>query len=125
MAEDTRKQTLIAELAAARNRLEGYTRALHSDLNVGAHLKSGFARNPVTWVGGAALLGLLLSKIPPARRKVVVKGPTLRGNQAEKAGKAAMLVTLLKFGLDFAKPALLRWANQKLFSRSHPASSAR
>lgn len=117
MADQTRKQILTADLAAARDRFSGYASALRQDLDVGARLKSGVSANPIAWFGGAAAVGLLLSKIPPLRRKVVVKGPAIRNNSAEKTGKAAVLLTALKFALDFAKPALLSWAKQRLFAR--------
>lgn len=116
MADQARKQVLTADLAAARERFSGYVSALRHDLDVGSRLKSGVSSNPIAWFGGAAVVGLLLSKIPPARRKVVVKGPAIRNDSAEKAGKAAFLLTALKFALDFAKPALISWAKQRLFS---------
>jgi len=117
MADQSRKQSLTAELDTARARLGGYVAALRHDVNVGARLKSGVARNPVAWFGAAAILGLLLSKIPPLRRKVVVKGPALRNDQVERAGKAAVALTALKFALSFAKPAFTALVTRQLFGR--------
>lgn len=117
MADPTDKKELSAELAAARSRMTGYVGALRHDLDFGARLKRGVARNPVAWYAGAAVIGLLISRIPPARRKVVVKASVFKKNDnTEKAGKAAVLLAALKFGLDFAKPALVAWARQRFFS---------
>lgn len=123
MADSTDKTKLTAELAAARGRMAGYVAALRHDFDFGAKLKVGVAKNPAAWFAGAAVVGLLLSKIPPSPRKVVVKGPALRGSQAEQGGKAALLLTLLKFSLDFAKPALIAWTKKSIFTgRSRRAS---
>ena len=100
--------------------LADYAAALRHDLNVGKRLKSGIARNPVAWFGAAAVIGFLLSKIPPVRREMVARGPTLRNQRAGKAGKAAFALTVLKLGLDFAKPAIVSWIRKRMLAR--PAS---
>ena len=118
MAEQTRKQSLTKELDAARGELAGYARALRHDLSVGERLKSGIGRNPVAWFSAAAVVGLLLSRVPISRRKMVVRGPALRNQQVEKAGAAAVALTALKFGLDFAKPAIVSWLKKQMLDRS-------
>jgi hypothetical protein len=104
---------MSAELASSRQAMEAYLSALRQDLNVGDRLKRNFRRNPSAWYAGAVVFGLLLSKIPPLRRDVVIKGPKLRNDAPKEAGKAALVVTLLKFALDFAKPGLIRWFKEK------------
>ena len=117
MAEQTLKQSLIADLESARAQLAGYSTALRHDLNVGARLKGGVARNPVAWFGAAAVVGLLLSKIPSPRRKTVIKMPASGKKQAGTAGKAAFALGALKLGLDFAKPAIMSWISKQLHDR--------
>lgn len=119
MANSPDREELIAELAASRAALTGYTAALRHDFDFGAKLKRSFRAYPAVWLGGAALLGLLLSRLGSARRKLVARGPAIRPETAAKAGKAAFALTALKFGLDFAKPALLRWVKDRYLSRSH------
>ena len=118
MANSTDKETLIAELAVARGELGGYTAALRHDLDLGARLKRAFRAHPATWFGGAALLGLLLSKALPRWRKEDIKRPAFREKKTAAAGKAAFALTALKFGLDFAKPVLLRWFKDHYLGRS-------
>ena len=120
MADQTRKRSLSTELNTARSHLRGYVTALRHDLNVGARLKSGFAHHPVAWFGAAGLIGLLLSRFPASRRKTVVKGPVAWNGQAEKAGKAALALTVLKFGLAIAKPSIIGLVTKKILNR--PAS---
>jgi hypothetical protein len=121
MADQARKQSLRIDLDTARSRVTGYVTALRHDLNVGARLKSSLAHNRVAWFGAAGVLGLLLSKIPASRRKVVVKGPN---GQAEKAGKAAFALTALKFGLSIAKPAIVDLVTKKILKHPAPQPSA-
>jgi len=119
MAESTDRKTLIAELANARDTLTGYTAALRHDMDFGANLKRRVRGNPTAWFGGAALFGLLLSRIPPLRRKPVVRGPIFARGQAEQAGKVAFGLTILKFVLDFARPTLLRWVKERYLNRAN------
>ena len=56
MADPTDKKILIAELAAARNELGGYTTALRHDLDFSAKLKRDVWTHPTVWFGGAAVL---------------------------------------------------------------------
>ncbi len=114
MAYPSRKEALIADLAASRTELVGYGQALTHDLDFGARVQRGVRANPAGWFGGAALLGLLLSKLPPLRRKVEVKPSLFHRSPAKEAGKAAFAVTLIKFALDLAKPMLMAWVKRKV-----------
>jgi len=119
MAESIDRKKLIAELAAARDTLTGYSTALRHDLDFGANLKRSLRVNPTAWFGGAALCGLLLSRLPPLRRKAVAKGPIFDRRQTEQAGKAAFALTALKIAFDFAKPAIFRWFQERYLHRSN------
>ena len=117
MAEQPRKQSLTTEIETARAHLAACVSVLRKDLDVGTRVKARVARNPVAWFSGAAIVGLLLSMIPGSRRKVVVRESAGWNHQAEKAGKAALLLTALKFGLNFAKPAIVTWVKKKVLDR--------
>ena len=117
MAEQPRKQSLTTEIETARAHLAACVSVLRKDLDVGTRVKARVARNPVAWLSGAAIVGLLLSMIPGSRRKVVVRESAGWNHQAEKAGKAAFLLTALKFGLNFAKPAIVTWVKKKILDR--------
>jgi hypothetical protein len=108
MADQDLKQSLVNELAVARAQLGVNKTELRNDLAFGRKLKSQLHRNPVPWFAGAAVFGLLLSKLPPMRRKVVVKPPNLRKSDTEKLGKAGLAVAMFNFALQLAKPTLLR-----------------
>ncbi len=125
MAHPARKEILIADLATARTELVGIGQALAHDLDVGARMKRGMRSHPAGWFGGAALLGLFLSKLPPLRHKVVVKPSLFRREPAKEAGKAALIVTLAKFAIDLAKPAITAWIKRRLFSGGATAPEGR
>ena len=90
MADEALKQSLISELAIARSQLGINKAELREDVAVGKKLKRQLHQNPVPWFAGAAVLGLLLSKLPPIRRKVIVKPPRIRKPRAEEIGKAGI-----------------------------------
>src|SRR5437867_2876642 len=66
------KIALVAELATARSRLSETGAALRAALDVPSRAKESFRRHRPTWLGGAALLGLVLSKLPTRRKTVFV-----------------------------------------------------
>ncbi len=74
---DERKAELIAELDRARARATANTKALRSDVAFRPHLQRVFQRNRSAYLGGAALFGLLLSKIPPRTKEVKIKGESV------------------------------------------------
>ena len=125
MADTTDKQTLAAELANARGRMTGYAADIRRDLDLGARLKASVARNSYAWYAGAAVLGLLLSKLPPMRRKGVVEMPAFLPSQARTAGKLGLVLGILKFAADFAKPALVLWSKRHFLSKRPSSQPAR
>jgi hypothetical protein len=127
MADQALKQSLINELAVARSQFGVNKAELREDLAIGRKLKRQLRQNPVPWFAGAAVLGLLLSKLPPMRRKVVVKPPKIGKTKAEDVGKAGIAVALFNFALQMAKPTLMRMLRERFMSsfRSRTGSASR
>jgi hypothetical protein len=109
MAAPADHKKLKGDLASSREALTTYVGALRQDVDFGAKLKRAVQNNPFAWYAAAAMLGLLLSRIPPVARRRVVAVKKSRRDSPGEAGYAAVALTALKFALDFAKPALLRW----------------
>src|SRR5215217_4498298 len=126
---DQRKAELIAELDRARVRATANTQALRMDFAFKPRLRRAFQRNRTAYLGGAALFGLLLSKIPPRTKKVKVKvkaWPWSRDKEQMKtAGKAGIMFALLKLALDLAKPSMVTWETCKISGASAGASAGR
>ena len=95
MADQSRKQSLSNELRDARAQVGSFVAVVREDLNVGARLKSNYSRNPGTWFGAAAGLGLLLSRILIPPRKVVAKLPAGWDFPMQKPAIAALAFLLL------------------------------
>jgi hypothetical protein len=118
MAAPLSKEVLKVKLANAREELSAHNQGLHRSLSLVDNVKRGFRLHPAAWFGGAAVIGLLLSRIPARTKEVKIKGPKLRLNKKEsvesQAGKAAFVATAVKFALDLAKPALMRWARERM-----------
>lgn len=117
MDQTTENRTqLINELDTARETVTACGAALRHDLDLSAKFRRGVRAHPWAWFGGAAALGLLLSKIRLTNRKTAVKVEN-KQSKAEKPAKAAFALLLLKFGLDVAKPVMLRWIKTKYVDR--------
>ena len=114
MAQDNDKAELIAELAQARATMYGYALALRRDLDFSTRAKNAFKRSPLPWLGGAALLGLLVARLPRRTKKVVtISSKSKKEPIVEEAGKAGLVLGALKIAFDLARPALIKWATQR------------
>jgi hypothetical protein len=113
MAENKRKAELTAELARARSRIGLNLGALRRDLDFPARAKRAVFRHPRAWVGGASLIGLLLARLP-SRKKAVPAGRKNAEAQIVGAGKAGLLLGALKIAFDLSRPALAKWAGQRV-----------
>lgn len=127
MADSLHQKELVAELAASRSQISGYVSALRHDLDVGSRIRRGVSHNPAAWFGGAAVIGLLLSRVVAGRRKVVVKGPSFHRKEAQSSGRAALFLSALQIGMDFAKPALVSWVKSRFsdYATRNPRGNAK
>jgi hypothetical protein len=123
MAQNDEKAQLIAQLAQARSRLSESVGALRHDLDFSSRAKKSFKSSPLPWMGGAAILGLFIARVPRRPKKVVHITPKRKDKTVEKAGKAGLLLAVMKIVFDFVRPFLLRWATRKFtdsFGRPRP-----
>jgi hypothetical protein len=111
MADPAKKQSLIRELQEARGQVAGNITGLKQDLSIGNRFRRSVRENPLVWYGGAALVGLLLAKIPPMGKKVVVPQPIFAREQ--KAGKAAAILGAIKIALDLGRPLIMNWLKER------------
>ena len=96
MAESDVKVELAAELERARSRLARNFGALRKDLDVSTHLKHSLQEHKAAYIGGATLLGLLLSKLPARKKKIYVERKSKDAvKEVEKAGIWIVLLQLL------------------------------
>ena len=120
---DFDKATLIAELDAARAKIDKTGTSLREageevrrKFDVSARAKESFAKHKPAWLGGAALFGLLLSKLPARKTTVFV------GQASGVAGKMGAVWGVLKFAGGLAKPFLGDLAAKWLASRMEPTA---
>ena len=107
---DDRKSALIAQLAAQRARLSHHAESVKESVDVGARVKASFTGNRAAWLAGAALTGVVLSRLRP-RRTVKIKG----GNTTAKAAVGAgILLPVLKIAFDLARPALVSMLTSRI-----------
>ena len=107
---ETDKAALLAELAAARVRLSETGDGLLRKLDVPTRAKASFKEHRPAWLGGAALLGLVLSKLPARKRTVLIERAT--GKAIGAAGKLGVAWSVAKFAFDFARPLITEFAGK-------------
>jgi hypothetical protein len=128
---DPEKAALLAEIAAARARLTAAAGELRTagegvkrSLDVPARVGDSYRRHRPAWLGGAAIFGLILSKLP-ARKKTVyldresgehlgggARGGFTWGAVKMLAGLAIPLIT------DLAGARLAEWAARQLHKKN-------
>jgi hypothetical protein len=109
MAEDDDKAELIAELARARAAMSGNVAALREDLNLPKRAKNAFKKSPVPWLGTAAVVGLVVALLPRRTKKVETVRVKKKEPVVEEAGKAGLVLGILKIVFDLVRPALTKW----------------
>lgn len=109
MADPAKKQALIASLHEARGQLAGKVSELREDFSVGKRFRRSVRLHPGAWYAGAALAGLLLSRLGAKKKEVVV--PKFGGTP--KAGKAALGLGVLKILIDLSRPFATAWLKQR------------
>jgi hypothetical protein len=104
------KRAIVAELAAARARLSVTGEALRRSLDVSARAKESFKRHRPAWLGGSALVGFLLSKLPARKKTVFVE--RVSGKVLGAAGKLGALFSAAKFAINIAGPLVSDFAGR-------------
>ena len=83
--------------------------AVGEALDFKSRIRKSVGRNAVAWIGGAVLLGFVLSRLPRRKAKVRVKVPN-DGVDGETVAKAGIGMAVAKMAFDIARPALVKVA---------------
>ncbi|MEO7932253.1 MAG: hypothetical protein ABIT76_03740 [Chthoniobacterales bacterium] len=98
-----RLKQLSDRAAASRHSLAHAGRSLAASANVSRRLQTSIRGNLTTWLGSAALVGLVLAKLPARKKKIYIKAGASKGTkaEAESAGKAKGGLAIALLGLVF------------------------
>jgi hypothetical protein len=106
-----RKSELILALDQARRRASTHASGVRQHAHPGKKLRASFSQHKLAWLGGAALLGLVLAR--PSRRNKKTSSAAAPDSVARSA-KAGLLIGALKLAFDLSKPLLTSWATNQL-----------
>ena len=111
-----RKADLIAELEWSRIELAQSVRATRNDLDVVARFKRSVARRETFWLGGAALAGWVLSRLPGRKKKPAAPLPPVSGapGWVKEAGQTGFWLAMLNVLFNLFKPVLTTFATRKI-----------
>lgn len=113
-----RKAELIAELEWSRIELAQSVRSVHSDLDMATRFKESVTHRKTLWLGGAALAGWVLSRLPGRKKKqrpaaALPPSPGASGWMKE-AGQTGFWLALLNTLFNLLKPILIPFATRKI-----------
>jgi len=116
------KEQLLQEIDQSRRAIRRDTHTLRDELNFGKKLGSVVKRQPLAWLGGAALTGFVLSLFGRRPPKVIIRengsrklGKEQPAAQAAKSlGFWGMLFALFKVAFPAMKPFLSAYAARRL-----------
>ena len=109
---DDPKAALIAQLAAQRARISQHAECVRESVNVGKRVKANFSEHSATWLGGAAVAGLLLSRLRSGKK---AKSNAAR-TTFKTAASAGLAWPIAKLLFDLARPALVSILTARLTS---------
>jgi hypothetical protein len=112
---DDRKAQLIAELEWSRSELARNLRSVHGDLDVPSRFRHSVVHRTTAWLGGAALAGWILSRLPSRRKKP--KPAALPGHDKgwmKGAGRTGILLATLNALFNLSKPFIATFARRKI-----------
>jgi hypothetical protein len=116
---DTEKHALIAELAVARHRLtaagedlRAASEKLKESFNLPARARRSYEAHKGVWLGGGAIVGFLLSRLPARKKVIYMERAT--GQKIGLATKAGLVWPALKFAAGLAAPLLTKLASARV-----------
>lgn len=110
----SRRSELLAELSRSRTKMASSLAGLRVDMDVPAHFKTAVGRNKSVWLGGAALLGWLISMVPARKKTVKVIVDKGRRTEVKQIEKAGLLLGLLKMVFSLLRPMIMGFATKKI-----------
>lgn len=118
---EDRKAELIAQLSRARAGLDRASAQVREAVDVPRRLRRSVANNMFLWLGGAALVGVVIAKLPRRTQKVLVDA---EGQRVDAGGvaKTGLLLAVAKIAFDVARPTLLKLAAEQLGPLLHRAA---
>lgn len=122
MADDARKAQLIAEMARLRELFSRNLGKIRDDLNVPRKVKHSFNNHKTAWIGGAAVFGWVLSRLPGRKKRTQPEEKS--GHKLKEAANAGLLFGVAKLLFTAARPAMTALATRKLadFATRQPAA---
>lgn len=110
---EDRKAELVAQLARARASLDRSAAHVRDAVDIPRRIRRNVGQNLFVWLGGAALIGVVISKLPRRTKKVYVDAD---GKRIASSGvaKTGLLLAAAKVAFDFARPTLMKMAAERL-----------
>src|SRR3954462_2845246 len=107
---------LRQEAAHSRDRLGRDLSGLRYELDFPLKFRKSFQRQTALWIGGALLIGVLITSLPRKTKKVQIKANGKSRGQKEKEGilGAGLALGALKLVATMLKPTITQFIAKKM-----------
>lgn len=110
---EERKAELIAALAQSRARMNRSSGHVKEGLDLPNRVRHAISKHLPWWIGGAVLLGVVVTKLP-RRSRAVVAPRNQKSVDTASVAKGGMALAAVKLAFDMTRPILMRIAMQRL-----------
>ncbi len=110
---EDRKAQLVTQLARARVEFGVATSKVRDEMDVPRRVRRSVANHAFLWVGGAALAGFIIARLPRRTKKVYVDQEG-KDVSPESVAKTGLFFAASKVALGLAQPILLKLAREQL-----------
>lgn len=110
---EDRKAQLVTQLARARVEFGVATSKVRDEVDVPRRVRRSVADHAFLWVGGAALAGFIIARLPRRTKKVYVDQEG-KDVSASRVAKTGLLFAVTRAALGLAQPILLKVAREQL-----------
>lgn len=109
-----RLKQLSDRAAASRQAFTEAGRSLQSSADLGQRLQNSFQKNITAWLGSAAVVGWVLSKLPARKKKIYAGKGSHTASATTEAVKGGVFISILGIVFKLVQPLLQKLLVQQL-----------
>jgi hypothetical protein len=109
-----RLKRLSERAAASRQALSQAGRHLQNSTDLGSRVRSSMQGHLATWVGSAAVIGWVLSRLPARKKKIYVNTGHAASVGPQTAAKSGLFVAIIGLVFKLVQPLLQKIVLEKI-----------
>lgn len=106
---------LKEEIAASRERMTRNLRSVRYEMDVPRKIRRSFRAQPVLWIGGAIVLGVIIAALSHGRK--IVKVAAKSAKPPKNVVAVGLTLGALKIAAQVLKPVVIKFVEKKMARR--------